>query len=81
MDENKEKIISALEESGVLIDGSIEEANINQYFDDSIQFMTFLVNLENIFEIEFPNELLVFENFDNINNICEMIQELKGNEV
>ena len=30
MDENKEKIISALEESGVLIDGSIEEANINQ---------------------------------------------------
>lgn len=80
MDENKEKIISALEESGVLIDGSIEEANINQYFDDSIQFMTFLVNLENIFEIEFPNELLVFENFDNINNICEMIQELKGNE-
>ena len=42
--------------------------------------MTFLVNLENIFEIEFPNELLVFENFDNINNICEMIQELKGNE-
>ena len=80
MDENKEKIISALEESGVLIDGSNEEANINQYFDDSIQFMTFLVNLENIFEIEFPNELLVFENFDNINNICEMIQELKGNE-
>ena len=74
MDENKEKIISALEESGVLIDGSIEEANINQYFDDSIQFMTFLVNLENIFEIEFPNELLVFENFDNINNIVLITQ-------
>lgn len=76
MEEIRVKICQALDKVGVFVEEPIEEANLNQFFDDSIQFMTFIVELENVFEIEFPNEILVFDNFDRIDNICDIVSSL-----
>ena len=48
------------------------------YIEDSIQFMSFIVELEQIFNIEFPPELLLFENFKTINNISLIIEEMSA---
>ena len=73
----QEGIIKALERVYIYID--INEANdidIMDYIGDSLQFMTFVVALEDIFSIEFPPELLLVENFDDINNIHSIISGL-----
>ena len=49
---------------------------MTNYIEDSIQFMSFVVKLEEEFEIEFPNELLIFDNFKTLDSIENMIQQL-----
>ncbi len=76
MDEIKKKVIEIMEEVGVFIDGEVSENELNSYFDDSIHFMSFVVQLESEFQIEFPNEFLVFDSFNSLDNIAEMISQL-----
>ena len=77
MDEIKEKIIQTMENVGIYVAEDIEAASLTKYFDDSLQFMSFIVQLEETFEIEFTNEVLVFEKFDSIDGIHEIVLQLK----
>ncbi len=70
-------IISILEEVGVFLPDDSSHDEITDFFDDSLQFMTFIVKLEEKFGVEFPNEYLLFDNFASMNNIIAMINELK----
>lgn len=73
----RENIILALSKVFIFIDcGEDEDVNLETYIEDSIQFMSFVVELERIFDIEFPEELLLFENFKTINSISLIIKEL-----
>ena len=78
MDEIKEKIIQTMENVGIYVAEDIEAASLTKYFDDSLQFMSFIVQLEETFEIEFTNEVLVFEKFDSIDGIHEIVLQLKN---
>lgn len=58
--EMKAGIIQALENAGVFVDVEEQnEINIINLIDDSIQFVSFVVQLEEIFKIELTSELLV----------------------
>ena len=45
---------------------------------DSISFISSIVSLEEEFNIEFPDEYLLIEKMNNINNICLIIESLLG---
>ena len=77
MEVSKKDIIEVMQEVGIYIDGEVNDNHLNDYFEDSLHFMSFIVKVEERFEIEFPNELLVFENFNTIDGIKDMIQQLK----
>lgn len=73
----KEKIINSLENIGIFIDiSSATDVDLNNYIEDSIQFMSMIVQLEKIFNTEIPSDLLLFDNFDSIEKICLMFSEL-----
>ena len=73
----RENIILALSKVFIFIDyGENEDINLETYIEDSIQFMSFVVELEQIFDIEFPEELLLFENFKTLSSISLIIKEL-----
>lgn len=75
-------IIRALENAGVFVDAEEDEGiNIMNLIDDSIQFVSFIVQLEEIFQIELTNELLVIDNFNTIDSVCEILQALCQEEV
>ena len=44
----------------------------------SISFISSIVSLEEEFNIEFPDEYLLIEKMNNINNICLIIESLLG---
>lgn len=67
--EKLQKIQNCLEENGieVLNDGTLDNV-------DSISFISSIVSLEEEFNIEFPDEYLLIEKMNNINNICLIIE-------
>ena len=71
--EKLQKIQNWLEENGieVLNDGTLDNV-------DSISFISSIVSLEEEFNIEFPDEYLLIEKMNNINNICLIIESLLG---
>ncbi len=78
----KSGIIKALEQSFIFIDDSeLDEVDLSSYIEDSIQFMSFIVHLEEIFELEIPAELMRLDNFKNPDEICSIISELKKQDI
>ena len=76
----RSRIIKSLEEIGILIqvDDSID-IDLREYIEDSLQFITAVVELEVEFGIEIPSELLIYDNFASLNSFCKIIEELLDN--
>ena len=75
----RDNIIQALAKVFIFVDSTEnEDVDLETYIEDSIQFMSFIVELEQIFNIEFPPELLLIENFKTINNISLIIEEMSA---
>lgn len=73
----KKKVFEALENVGIFIDGNVEEdSNLKNYIEDSIQFISMIIEFEETFQIEIPTELLMFDNFDSLDKISVILQEL-----
>ena len=47
---------------------------------DSITFISIVVEIEAHFDIEIPDDMLLVENFLNLNSICAIIMKLKGDK-
>ena len=75
--EIRNNIVEALEKIFVFIDSTEEgDVSLEPYIEDSIQFMSFVVELEQTFNVEFPQELLAFDSFKTLDNISLIIEEL-----
>lgn len=76
----KEKIIEIM--SGLFSDSGVD-TDILEYVDlidnlgmDSIAFITLIVEIETIFNISVPDELVLIENFKTFDSIYELISSL-----
>lgn len=78
----KDGVIKALEQTFIFIEpNELDNVDLSQYIEDSIQFMSFIVNLEDIFSVEFPPELLLLDNFIHPKDIYVLIGELTINSL
>ena len=77
----KKQIINCAERAGVSFDDSInnEDFDLREYVADSLQFINFIIEIENEFNIEIPPYMLLFDNLTSINSFCYMINELLEN--
>lgn len=48
---------------------------------DSLIFMTLIVELEEVFELNIPDELLLVENFNRFDKILHIIATVVGNQI
>ena len=73
--DTKERIMKCLEETGinVLDDGTFENL-------DSIMFISLIIELECEFAIEFPDQYLLIENFQNTRDIQLLVENIVGNK-
>ena len=74
-EEIKNKLNILLDELG-LSEETDEGKKVNFEELDSIQIISAIVEIEECFDIEIPDEYLVAEFFDNINHIVDVILEL-----
>ena len=73
-------VIEELENLGIIIDASEEDIDLLSMEIDSITFITFIVALEERFEIQFPDEYLTMEVMNSLNGFSNLIYTLLSNK-
>lgn len=73
--DTKTKLIDCFSNIGVLIE-SQDDVDLKEYIFDSLQFVTAIVEIERVFSIEFPDEMLMYSVFDSLNGLVAMIDSL-----
>lgn len=80
-DEIINRIPEVLENIGVLgAEALDEETDLNEWIIDSLMFISFMVELENEFEIQIPDSLLQQETISSIRGLADIILGLKEND-
>ena len=70
----KEKIKVVLENNGIT--SGANDADIDVAAVDSIAFISFVVDIENTFEIVFPDELLTFAILQSLDGLADIVYGL-----
>ncbi len=76
--EIRERLINTLQNVDIFIDDDFndDDIDIRNYITSSIQFISFIVEIERDFNIEIPDEMLVIDNFSSLNELTEKISDL-----
>ena len=76
----KEEIVQALNNVGLFFTiEELEVENIGELIPDSLTYISFIVELEQAFDIDIPDEYLLPERLSSLNGIVEIINELTQN--
>lgn len=79
-DEIEKKIIEIMNQVGMCVDDSIdfehEDLVVNEYFHDSFQFISFIMDLEEYFGIALPDSYVGLEHFTSLKALACSIQDL-----
>lgn len=74
------KICEVIEKLGLSDNANIDDQAFKEIFEiiDSLSLINFVVELENVFDIEFPDEFLLPENFTSLRILAEFIRDMKA---
>lgn len=74
--ELKTKIIECLENIGIEVDRQTEDdIDLREYINDSLIFISVIIELEKMLDIEIPDEMLLLENFASLNSFTIELQD------
>lgn len=71
----EEKLMECFENLGIFIE-SCEKFNIEEYIEDSMSFISLIVEIEGAFEIEVVDEYLDMEKFRTSEDILSLVDKL-----
>lgn len=72
-----ESIIEIMDENGIKIENNDPNSiNLNEYINSSIQWISFILSLEEKFGIQWPDEFIFFNNNVSLNEIAKIIVQL-----
>lgn len=79
----KNTVLNILNEIGIAIDDEElkSDFDLSEYFIDSIQFMTFIVELERNLTFELPDDFLILDKYRSFNALCSVLTEIKENTI
>lgn len=71
----RKTILDILDENGIYIDPEEMENDLDlrEYLVDSLQYVYFIVELEDRLKTELPDEVLFYENLGSLNGFASMI--------
>ena len=82
--EVREKLLNILEDSGIFIDRdniqSENDIDLREYITDSIQFISFIVEIEKELNMEFPDEYLLYDKIASLNGFSTIIKSVVAGE-
>ena len=84
-EKTREMIINVMELNGIIFDDELKESidsdvDLTELISDSIQWISIILDLENAFDIEWPDDLLTINNFKSLNALSTLICNVLKNE-
>ncbi|MDR0299276.1 MAG: hypothetical protein LBI13_04250 [Streptococcaceae bacterium] len=73
-----DKLMQCFENLGIFLE-DIQKFDIDKDIEDSLEFISLIVEIEEVFEINIPDEYLDRKRLRNINSIKDMIVEISNN--
>ncbi|MBC8559264.1 acyl carrier protein [Fumia xinanensis] len=71
----REKITECFANIGFIVDPAIN-FELSEYLEDSVSFIGLIVELENEFNIEIPDEYLTPDSMKTFEDVCNMVETL-----
>ena len=71
------RIVSILHEEGIEAEYTGGDLDLRDYIIDSIQFISFIVEVEREFDIEIPNEILLYDSISSLHSFADLIRRCK----
>lgn len=73
----KQKVKNIMEEIGLDVsDIGNDDVDLSEYIVDSLMFINFVVEIENTFNVDLPDEYLDVDVLKSFNALCTLIEEL-----
>ena len=77
----KKIILDSLANTDVELPNNVkDDLDLTEYIYESIQYVNFIINIENELSIDLPDELIVYDNFRSLNGFANMLLEVLYNE-
>lgn len=70
----RSRIIACLQRLGFIVDEREENFELQEYLEDSVSFISFIVELESEFDIEIPDEYLMPDSMKTYKDVCAAIE-------
>lgn len=76
--EIEQKLVNCLENVSIYIDvdDTVDDIDLENYIESSIQFISLVIEIEKEFSIEIPDEMLDINTFKTIDMICVLLNEI-----
>ena len=71
----EQRIIDALQRVGVFVEYNDKDLDLREYFANSLQFISAVLELETEFNIEFPDEYMLLDKFASLLGLASEIEE------
>ncbi len=77
-DDIKKGIVTCCQNVGIMVacDNLSDDFDIQEYIEDSVMFITLIIELENYFNIDIPDEYLLPETISSLGALTDMISKL-----
>lgn len=79
----RSRLLDIFEQTGIVVDGSVleQDTDLRDYVEDSVQFISAIVEIESQFDIELPDELLLYDSLASFQafsmSVWEVLQSSK----
>ena len=70
------KLISCLNDVGIQVDDTQDDIDLREYNLDSFTFLTFIVAVEEKYDVMIPDEYLRYDNIKSLKGFETMLREL-----
>lgn len=74
----KEKIVECMNNMGIVNFEDDTNFRVDEYILDSVMFVSFIIELEQMFDIEIPDEYLIADRLQTFDDIYNMIESVTG---
>lgn len=77
MNEIEKKVMVAIQTAGIEVEDTMsEDIDLTELIEDSFQFISMIVNLEEELQVEIPDDYLVMDKLQSLKGFIVMLEEL-----
>lgn len=72
----RDKVLQCMNNIGLCVLDDAANFNLDEYIVDSVMYVSFIIELEQMFDIEIPDEYLMISGMRTLDDICMTVEKI-----